>query len=94
MFGQHMPSHAPHVGVDVDILAGITKLGEQVARNTKLGQQSFVYLPLQIDFLGFLGKWKAVEENWKAIEENWKAFAESRKALRKAESRWQKLESR
>jgi hypothetical protein len=32
-----------------------------------------------MDFLGFLGKWKAVEENWKVIEE-------SRKPLRKAES--------
>jgi hypothetical protein len=32
-----------------------------------------------IDFLGFLRKWKAVEENWKAVEE-------SGKQLRKAES--------
>ena len=39
----------------------------------------------QIDFLGFLGKWKAVEENWKAAEENWKAAAESRKGLWKVE---------
>jgi hypothetical protein len=22
-----------------------------------------------VNFLGFLGKWKAVEENWKAVEE-------------------------
>jgi hypothetical protein len=33
-----------------------------------------------MDFLGFLGKRKAVEENLKAVEE-------SRKPLRKAESR-------
>jgi hypothetical protein len=36
-------------------------------------------LPPLIDFLGFLGKWKAIEENQKAVEEN-------RKPLRKAES--------
>ncbi len=45
----------------------------------------FVYLLPQIDFLGFLGKCKAVEENRKAVEENQKAFAGSRKALRKVE---------
>jgi hypothetical protein len=44
-------------------------------------------LPPYIDFLGFLGKRKAIEENWKAIEENWKAVEESRKLLKKAESR-------
>jgi hypothetical protein len=33
-----------------------------------------------MDFLRFLGKWKAIEENWKAIEERGKL-------LRKAESR-------
>ncbi len=49
---------------------------------TKLEYQSFVYLPPQIDFLGFLGKWKAVEENQKAFEENQKAFGESRKVSR------------
>jgi hypothetical protein len=33
------------VGGDVDIVAGITNLREQVARNTKLEQRSFGYLP-------------------------------------------------
>jgi hypothetical protein len=33
-----------------------------------------------MDFPGFLGKWKAVEENWKAVEE-------IRKPLKKSESR-------
>jgi hypothetical protein len=28
----------------------------------------------KIDFLGFLEKWKAIEENWKAVEENEKPF--------------------
>jgi hypothetical protein len=37
-------------------------------------------LPPWIDFPGFLGKWKAVEENQKAVEE-------SGKLLKKAESR-------
>jgi hypothetical protein len=37
-------------------------------------------LPPYIDFLGFLKKWKAVEENQKVVEE-------SGKPLRKAESR-------
>jgi hypothetical protein len=41
----------------------------------------------QIDFLGFLGKWKAVDKNWKAVGENQKAVGESRKPLKKAESR-------
>ncbi len=50
---------------------------------TKLKQRPFVYLLPQIDFLGFLGNWKAVEENQKAFEENQKAFAKSRKASRK-----------
>ncbi len=54
---------------------------------TKLKQQSFVYLPPQINFLGFLGKWKAVKENQKAFEEYKKAFAESSKALWKIERR-------
>jgi hypothetical protein len=44
-------------------------------------------LPPYIDFLGFLGKRKAVEENWKAVEKNWKAIEESGKPLKKAESR-------
>jgi hypothetical protein len=35
---------------------------------------------VKIDFLGFLGKRKAVEENWKAVEE-------IGKPLKKAESR-------
>ena len=52
---------------------------------TKLKQQSFVYLLPQINFLGFLEKWKAVKENWKAFDENQKTFAESRKASRKVE---------
>jgi hypothetical protein len=65
----------------------ITKLGEQVAGNTKLEWWSFVYLQPYIDFLGFLEKRKAIEENWKAIEENWKAVEKSRKPLKKAESR-------
>jgi hypothetical protein len=43
-------------------------------------------LPPQIDFLGFLGKWKAVEENQKAIEESGKPLRKIRKPLRKAES--------
>jgi hypothetical protein len=38
-------------------------------------------LPPQIDFTGFLRKWKAVEENQKAGEEIGKPF-------QKAESRW------
>jgi hypothetical protein len=33
------------VGGDVDIVAQTTKLGEQVAGNTKLEKRSFVYLP-------------------------------------------------
>ncbi len=57
---------------------------------TKLKQRSFVYLPPQINFLRFLGNWKAVEENRKAFEENQKAFAESRKASRKVERRCRK----
>jgi hypothetical protein len=36
---------AQPVGGDVDIVVGITKLGEQVAGNTKLELQSFGYLP-------------------------------------------------
>jgi hypothetical protein len=43
-----------------------------------------------MDFLGFLGKWKAIEENWKAAEENQKSKAESRKALQKVERRYGK----
>ena len=43
-----------------------------------------------MDFLGFLGKWKAIEENWKAFEEYKKAFAESRKASWKVERRCRK----
>ncbi len=54
---------------------------------TKLKQQSVVYLPPQINFLRFLGKWKAIEENQKAFEEYKKAFAESSKASRKVERR-------
>jgi hypothetical protein len=43
-------------------------------------------LPPEIDFSGFLRKWKAVEENWKAVEEIGKPFqkAESRRRNRKA----------
>ncbi len=67
------------VGGDVDIVVEITKLGEQVAGNTKLEQLSFGYLLPEIDFFRFLGKWKAIGENWKAVEE-------SGKLLRKAES--------
>ncbi len=67
------------------IVAGITKLGarvgERVAKSTKLKYWSFVYFLPQIDFLGFLGKQKAVEENWKALEENWKAIEENQKAI-------------
>ncbi len=40
-----------------------------------------------MNFLGFLGKWKAVKENQKAFEEYKKAFAKSSKALQKVERR-------
>jgi hypothetical protein len=40
-----------------------------------------------MDFLGFLGKRKAIEENWKAVEENQKAVEEIGKPLKKSESR-------
>ena len=42
----------------------------------------------KIDFLGFLGKQKAVEENWKAIGENWKAAEENQKAVEDFETRF------
>jgi hypothetical protein len=48
----------------------ITKLRERVARNTKLGIAIFRIIAAVDRFLGFLGKWKAVEENRKAVEEN------------------------
>jgi hypothetical protein len=38
-----------------------------------------------MNFLGFLGKWKAAKENRKAFEEYKKAFAKSSKALQKVE---------
>jgi hypothetical protein len=38
-----------------------------------------------MNFLRFLGKWKAVKENQKAFEEYKKAFAKSSKALQKVE---------
>ena len=40
-----------------------------------------------MNFLGFLGKWKAVKENRKAFEEYKKAFAKSSKVLQKVERR-------
>ncbi len=46
-----------------------------------------------IDFLGFLGKQKAVEESWKAVEENWKAVEESRKAVEESGKPLKKAES-
>ncbi len=49
------------------------------------GTSAFPQNGPSIDFLGFLGKWKAIEENQKALEENQKAMAESRKASRKVE---------
>jgi hypothetical protein len=36
-----------------------------------------------VDFLRFLGKWKAVEENWKAIEESRKPLTKVGKPLKK-----------
>jgi hypothetical protein len=47
----------------------------------------FCILAAVIDFLRFLGKRKAVEENWKAVEENWKAVEEIGKPLKNVESR-------
>jgi hypothetical protein len=55
------------VGGDVDIVARTTKLGEQVAGNTKLEKRSFVYLPPMIDFFGFLEKWKPLRKIGKPL---------------------------
>jgi hypothetical protein len=44
-------------------------------------------LPPLIDFLGFLRKQKAVEENWKAVEESQKAVEKSGKPLKIIRSR-------
>jgi hypothetical protein len=43
-----------------------------------------------MNFLGILGKWKAVKENRKAFEEYKKAFAKSNKALQKVEKHCRK----
>ncbi len=40
-----------------------------------------------MNFLGFLGKWKAIKKNQKAFEEYKKAFAKSSKASQKVERR-------
>ena len=47
-----------------------------------------------VDFLGFLRKRKAVEENRKAIGEIWKAVGESGKPLKKVRKPLKKAESR
>ncbi len=77
------------------IVAGITKLGERVEwRKYEAQIVIFVYLPPEIDFLRFLGKRKAVEENRKAVEESWKAVEESGKLLKKIRKPLKKAESR
>jgi hypothetical protein len=53
----------------------------------------FCILLAIIDFLGFLRKWKAVEENWKAVGEIWKTIGESRKPLNKVRKPLKKAES-
>ncbi len=45
-----------------------------------------ILLAEKIDFLGFLGKQKAIEENWKAIEESGKPLKKIKKPLKKMES--------